>query len=342
VKRYPFLDWTRGLAVLIMIECHVFNSFTGADSRSSGAYMLSQFIGGMAAPLFLFMTGMTLAFQMDSLDRREPRPARRLAGALRRGAYVLALAYAFRLTNYLGGLPHSKPDELLKVDILNCMGVGMLAMAALVMAPPARRAQWATAAGFAVACAAPLVNSLDWSATPYWIRDYIKPNPARFPFFPWVAYLAFGLSTGTVLKRIQPAGVERLMQWGVLAAVPLIFGSWYFSNIPFSLYARSEFWIDSPTLVLIRTGICILLLVGAYLWTEYGAGPGWSWVQVLGKTSLMAYWVHVMLVYGDVSWFFHRALTPAWSATATVAVTAAMVALSAARLRWKERQPSRR
>ncbi|MGD0168065.1 MAG: hypothetical protein ABSC51_12395, partial [Gaiellaceae bacterium] len=27
VKRFPFLDWMRGLAVVIMIQCHVFNSF---------------------------------------------------------------------------------------------------------------------------------------------------------------------------------------------------------------------------------------------------------------------------------------------------------------------------
>jgi uncharacterized membrane protein len=46
----------RGLAVVIMIQCHTFNSFTRLDLRE-GAYVLTQFIGGMAAPLFLFMAG---------------------------------------------------------------------------------------------------------------------------------------------------------------------------------------------------------------------------------------------------------------------------------------------
>ena len=76
MKRFAFLDWTRGLAVLIMIQCHTFNSFTRMDLREGGSYIYSQFVGGMAAPLFLFMAGMTLAFQMESLDRREPRPQR--------------------------------------------------------------------------------------------------------------------------------------------------------------------------------------------------------------------------------------------------------------------------
>ena len=53
----------RGLAVIIMIQCHAFNSFTRMDLRQSGGYMLSQFVGGMAAPLFLFMAGMTSGFR---------------------------------------------------------------------------------------------------------------------------------------------------------------------------------------------------------------------------------------------------------------------------------------
>src|SRR5215813_11583339 len=115
-----------------MIQCHVFNSFTRMDLREGGAYVLSQFVGGMAAVLFLFMAGMTLAFQMDSLDRREPRAFRRWTGALRRAGFVLFLAYAFRISNWISGLPRRGWDgvlrewrEVLKVDILNCMGVAL-------------------------------------------------------------------------------------------------------------------------------------------------------------------------------------------------------------------------
>src|SRR5450759_240488 len=70
VKRFPFLDWMRGLAVLIMIQCHTFNSFTRSDLRDGGPDVRTQFIGGMAAPLVLLMAGMTTAFQMESLERR--------------------------------------------------------------------------------------------------------------------------------------------------------------------------------------------------------------------------------------------------------------------------------
>ena len=119
----------RGLAVVIMIQCHTFNSFTRLDLREGGPYVLTQFIGGMAAPLFLLMAGMTTAFQMESLERREPSPWRRWLISLKRAGYILAIAFTFRFTNWVFSVPHASATELTKVDILNCMGVGMAVLA---------------------------------------------------------------------------------------------------------------------------------------------------------------------------------------------------------------------
>src|SRR5215469_5102239 len=129
VNRYPFLDWMRGLAVVIMIQCHTFNSFARLDVRQGGPYVISQFIGGMAAPLFLFMAGMTFGFQMESLQARITSGRQRWIVSMRRAGYVLGIAYAFRITNWIGGLPNASVEELLKVDILNCMGLALAAFA---------------------------------------------------------------------------------------------------------------------------------------------------------------------------------------------------------------------
>ena len=147
MKRFPFLDWMRGLAVLIMIQCHTINSFTRMDLRESGPYVLSQFVGGMAAPLFLLMAGMTTAFQMESLERREPSPWRRWAISLRRAAYILTIAFTFRFTNWVFSMPHASAAELTKVDILNCMGVGMAALAVAAVFKGNARIRFAVLAG---------------------------------------------------------------------------------------------------------------------------------------------------------------------------------------------------
>ena len=327
----------RGLAVLIMIQCHIFNSFIRKDLSEAGPYVLSQFVGGMAAPLFLFMAGMTLAFQMDSLERREPAPLRRWLISLRRGVYILGIAFAFRLSNFIASLPHADPNEIIKVDILNCMGVGMAALAVASVFDGRGRARFAAAAGLVIAVAAPLVANANWEQAPVLLRHYVAAEPGlgRFAFFPCAAYVAFGLAAGTVVRRTAADRIDRLMQWSVLMGLALVLPAQYFSNGPYSIYPKSDFWIDGPALVLIRAGISLLLMSGSYLWTEYCAGAGWSWVQTLGKNSLMVYWVHVMLVYGDIIKGFKHSLAVPETLLATLTVILLMLGLSVAWLWWK-------
>jgi len=348
VKRFPFLDWMRGLAVLVMIECHTFNSFARLDVRNGGPYVLSQFVGGMAAPLFLFMAGMTFGFQMESLERREPNRWRRWLVALRRAGYIMAIAFAFRISNWIASMPRPEISEITKVDILNSMGLAMGAFAAAAVFDGKNRVRFALGGALAVAVLAPVIESLSWSGTPQLIVEYLAPGPnrGRFPFFPCAAYVGFGLAAGAIVKRTAErtaertaaAHMDRLMQWCALIGFALIFTAQYFSNIPFSIYPAPDFWRSSPALVLIRVGISLAMLAGAYLWTEYGAAARWSWMQALGQTSLLVYWVHVMLVYGNIVKHWKRSLSIPETALAFAVVTALMVALAAARLAWKPRK----
>ena len=326
-----------------MIQCHVFNAFTHPSLLGGGPYVLSQFVGGMAAPLFLFMAGMTLAFQMDSLDRRESAAWRRCLISLRRAGYIWLIAYLFRLSNCVASLPSINWQEFTKVDILNCMGLAMAVFAGAAALDGKARARWTLLAALAIAAAAPLVAGIAWGNTPRLIQEYLAPGRGRghFAFFPNAAYLGFGLAAGAVLKRTALDGVERLMQWAVMLGLALVVSAQYFSNLPYSIYTRSNFWTDSPALILIRCGIALLLLAGSFLWTAYAAGAGWSWMQTLGKNSLLVYWVHVMLVYGKLLQPFKHGLGILPTALATVAVTALMVALSAGWMRWKARQSHR-
>ena len=332
-KRLPFLDWTRGLAVLIMIQCHVFNSFTSAELRQSGPYTLTQFVGGMAAPLFLFLAGLTLAFQMHRQDRSGAPSGRRLPAALRRAGYILVLAFLFRFSNWIFSSPLPSWQTMLRVDILNCMGFGLAVLSPIAMCSSASRARAAAASGFTIAALSPVVNSLNWTGVPDPIRNYLVPSHLGFAFFPCAAYLAFGLSAGAILRRLAPERVERAMQWSVLAGLAMIAGGQYFSNIPYSIYPKSSFWIDSPALIVIRVGLILTMMAAAYLWTEFGARK-WSWVETLGKTSLMVYWVHVVLVYGRLLQPWKKSLSIAQAAAVTIAVTILMLGLSLARLRW--------
>lgn len=345
MKRFPFLDWMRGLAVVLMIQCHVFNAYARPDVRPSGTYILSQFVGGMAAPLFLFMAGMTLAFQMESVAKREPGRMARWRAALRRGGYVLAVAYAFRMSCVIAMLPKPDWNELAKVDILNCMGLAMLCCSFIGVFDLQARVRAALAVAATIAAVSPIVAGLPWGDTPIVVQDYLvaAPNPGRvrFALFPNGAYVAFGIAAGSLVRTVSTERFERLMQWAVLLGLALMFTGQYCSNVWFSVYTKSNFWSDSPALVTIRCGVALVLMAGSYLWTEHGARAGWSWMQTLGKNSLMVYWVHVMLVYGDTIKGLKSALSIPMTGAATAVVTLLMVGLSAVWLWWKKQRAER-
>ena len=82
--RLTFLDLSRGMAVVIMLQGHVFHSFNRTDLRTDGPFMLSQFMGGIGPAIFLVLTGITLAFLMDRRERQGLAPMARWGAALRR------------------------------------------------------------------------------------------------------------------------------------------------------------------------------------------------------------------------------------------------------------------
>src|SRR5271167_4608653 len=95
--RLTFLDWSRGLAVVIMLQGHVFHAFNRTDLRTDGPFMLSQFFGGIGPAIFLVLTGITLSFLMDRRERQGINAMGRWGAALRRAGYLFTLAFLFRL-----------------------------------------------------------------------------------------------------------------------------------------------------------------------------------------------------------------------------------------------------
>src|ERR1051326_8894143 len=107
-----------------MLQGHLFDSLTRAELRPGGAFLFSQFAGGMPPAIFLFLTGVTLAFLMDSTERKGLAPLERLVAAFRRSGYLFLIAFLFRIQMLITGWPAQWTD-LLKVDILNCMGLAI-------------------------------------------------------------------------------------------------------------------------------------------------------------------------------------------------------------------------
>lgn len=334
-SRLLYLDWTRGLAAAIMLQGHVFHSFTRTDLRTESPFMLSQFAGGMPPALFLFLTGVTLAFLMSSRERLGWSAPRRIGAALRRAGYLLGIAFLLRFQLWLFAQPYSPWQDLVKVDILNCMGVAVGLFSLMALFPARERARFCLALGLGIAALSPLVTNLDWSGVPLLVRNYIAPSRDFFGFFPWAAFVAFGMSFGSLIKSVPPLQLPRAMQWLAIAGIVLIAATRWLGELPYSLYPKADFWLDSPALILVKLGVVMLILAAAYLWTEYGSSGGWSWLRQLGTTSLLVYWVHIEIVYGRMLGSWKESFSIAETVAMAVAVMLAMLGLSVMRTQWK-------
>jgi uncharacterized membrane protein len=335
-SRIVFLDWLRGLAAIVMLQGHTFDSFLRPELRERPAYIFSQFFGGEAAAIFLFLTGITFGLGMN---RRDDLPAwERITGALRRARYLFLLAIAFRLQMWIFALPHRPWTDLLHVDVLNLMGATAALLSVIALARGMQRVRWAALAGIVLAGLAPIMAGLETSGIPGGLRDYFVPGAAGFSMFPWGSYLAFGLAAGSAVSYVKRGDWARVMQWAALCGFALLLAGQYFSNLPFSIYSNANFWLDSPALVACKLGITLLLGSGAFLWTEY-ISEGWSWVRLLGTTSLAVYWVHVELVYGRWLSSYKERLTVWECVAASAALVLAMVGMSAA-IRRLRRAPA--
>ena len=147
-----------------MLQGHTFDSFLRPELREHPAFIFSQFFGGEAAAIFLFLTGITFGLGMN---KREDLPAwQRITGALRRARYLFLLAIAFRLQMWVFALPNQPWTDLLRVDVLNVMGATAALLSLIALARGMRRVRWAVLAGIALAALAPVMSGLETGGLP--------------------------------------------------------------------------------------------------------------------------------------------------------------------------------
>jgi uncharacterized membrane protein len=307
--RRGYLDWLRGIAVLIMIEAHTLDSWTRVADRGHPVYGWAMVLGGFGAPIFLFLAGVALALAAGSRQRKGATDDEVAAQARRRAWQIFGLAFLFRLQSWLiSGGPFS---SLLKVDILNVMGLSMLFGALFWGWGRSRwsRAAWLVAAVVAFAMVTPIVREMSlFSPIPDRLEAYFRPVNGRttFSMFPWAGFLFAGAAIGLWLDTARTPPDERRANamLGIVGGA-LALGAYGASYLP-AIYHQSSFWTSSPTFFFLRTGVLMLALPVAYAWNALW--KGYSPLQDFGRSSLFIYWIHVEMVYGVVSAPIHRQL----------------------------------
>jgi len=332
-NRRAYIDWMRGLSVLFMIEIHSFDSWTQVAERKTTAYFVADFCGGLAAPMFLFLAGVSVAMAGASRARRTGD--RRLAAwsVQKRGWEIFGLAFLFRLYTYVLSIG-ATVRGIFKADILNIMGPSIAAAAYLWGRLSNRAVRMATFGALAIAFTAvtPLVRTLTWpDAVAFgW---YIKPVPKMsvFTFFPWTGFVFAGALFGEILSAASTAAEEwRMNRWFFVAGAVLMAGGYAGAYLP-SLYPPgvSNFWTTSPTYFFIKIGIMLMMMSAIYVYVQRPLSsaprnPATGPMLEFGRSSLFVYWIHVEIAYGFFTHPLHQRLL-VWQSLGAVVLFAALL-----------------
>ena len=342
-QRYGYIDWYRGLACVLMFQTHAYDSWTRDADRANLFWWTSRHLGGFPSRLFLFLAGVSLMLRFEG-DRKKNKPiAEARWGAAKRGLEVLALGYAFRLSCWLlAGAGLGYWHDLLRVDILNCIGVSLIASA--YICSPRDLADgaipWKPAAlALGIVFVTPYLEALHW---PHWLPHHFSayvagPQPGWFPQFPWCAYTLAGCVAGAFWVRAQRNQKLRTAMLITLGAgVVMAFSGQIArrSGISFYSFGDNQAGPTSPTAFFYRTGMVLIGGVLSWLVCAVTNPENFSWVRQLGKTSLLVYWVHVEMVYGHLSDPIKHKLTLVWASSLLGVLTALMLLLSWLRTEW--------
>lgn len=353
--RLSYIDWLRGLACLLMFQTHCYDSWLRPDLRDTALYHWSQLGGTLPAPLFIFLAGVSMALVTERL--REKGIARNavLKQTTLRGAEIFGLGLLFRLQEYALGYKWSPWTDLLRVDVLNILGLSMILMALLCWLTSAPQIAAARARGVAAAALVatlvamltpPLWTSHRPSFLPWPLESYIngvhifsEPQHWLFPLFPWSAFAFAGLTVGFLIYTAFARRNEALFFFLLgLSGVATCYLSRFLDESPIRLYAVYDYWHSNPNFFLMRCGILLILMFLVYAWCRWGlAQMGFSPVIQLGTTSLLVYWVHIEFVYGRLSILPKRACSIPKATFGLLVIFLAMLVLSILRTRYKKR-----
>jgi len=331
--RRAYIDWARGLAVLLMIEAHTTDAWTRAVDKKSVLYRDANILGGFAAPMFLWLAGLAVVLAATRTAERTGSRAQAVEAIVRRGLIIFILAFLFRIQAFIVS-PGNHVVTIFRVDILNIMGPAIVAagLAWSIASSTATRVAVLSAIAAAVSLLTPIVRaSALVDHLPVGFQWYMRPagELTVFTLWPWAGFVFAGGAVGALLAPARDDGAERRVNAAIgVAGAALILLGFYTAARP-SIYAASSFWTSSPTWFAIRLGILMLALSWLYGLGQLAGKPdpassprvnglfravAWSWqapLERLGRHSLFIYWIHVELVYGYSSWLWRHRL-PLW------------------------------
>lgn len=303
--RYVSADLLRGLVIIIMIEVHVFNAFLLPELKQTGWFSVLNFINGLVAPSFLFVSG--FAFQVSSGGKLDEM--RKLGKAfwkkMMRIFQIIIIGYALHLPYYSFSkiINKSTPQQLesfFAVDVLQCIGFGLLFLflTRLVIKSDKAYHYSLIASLLLVMIVSPYIYKIDFNlyVHPVVGNYFNRLHGSLFPIFPWLNFLLAGgiFAKYFVDARNQNKEEKFVKQTAIAGGVSLLFGHLFFTPLlpDFIQAVRPH-----PIFYLERLGYVLFLFALCWYWDKKSSSKK-SFVLDASRESLLVYWLHLIIIYG--------------------------------------------
>lgn len=327
-KRWLGLDLYRFVAVLLMVQGHVFSFLLDSATKSQGWYPHHSFVHGYTAPMFLFGAGLAFGYttfrKWDAHASGGPAAWKRY----RRYGWLLVIGYGLHLpTLSIARLLEiddpSRIAQILQVDVLQHIGMSLAICQLLVFLVKRQRVfvSIVAALGAAAVFGAPWIWNLDLSATsiPVGLAAYVNDSTGSlFPLTPWMGFTYLGIVVAYVVGVSGPAqGVSERVAW------PFFVLSLAFMIVPIAIdrlgffpWPHHNFWKTNPLFFFWRVGNILFVLATLCFAERWMSRIGWlddepssrigkliqramPWVKIAAAETLVIYVAHVLILYGS-------------------------------------------
>jgi uncharacterized membrane protein len=237
-SRLAYIDWMRGLACVLMFQTHCYDSWLGGAARQSRFFMYSQLGGTFPAPLFLFLAGISFALVTNKLMQKRLPSGEIARTTIRRGAEIFAFGLLFRVQEYVIAWGWAPKSDLLRVDILNTIGLSMMLMGVMCWLV-LRKSVWGQRPP-AVRPGAARMQSLQEPG----LREQSEPNGREAPreFALIVTAVATALAIALVTPMLWTVWRPRWLPWPLESYIDGVHNlgapqPWLFPIFPWTAFA---------------------------------------------------------------------------------------------------------
>jgi hypothetical protein len=295
IKRVEAVDLFRFLILFFMIQGHLFRAYLLPSLRLEPWYNFHEILHGLVAPGFLFSAGFAAFLSFHNKRHNYIHLDRAFFKRLRRIFFVIALGYwihlpFFSLRKTLRQISLGQANELFKVDILQCIGVGLLlfTIIAVVLKNEKIVVLFSLLASALFFLLPETVKDIHLSRV---IDPYFNYDVSIFPVFPWVGFLFAGVIAAYIYTFLKKEIFFKLFLF-----LGIILFPWFFLKSD-QIFFKAELTLSGNLNKI--AGVFLLLWLADWLLRKF-KGQTLNLLIKAGTESLFIYILHLFIIFNSI------------------------------------------